>query len=118
MMICACCVENVDPEEGIGWRLFGTHGKPNILKKLVKLVVIHIPSMTKIHCSSLRSLKSYEDEVEILILVDILKKGETAAVVNDTGLCITGSMTSCQGEKKLRKTNKVKTKKIIVAKTG
>ena len=74
--------------------------------------------MTKIHCSSLRSSKSYEDEVDILILVDITKKGEIASVVNDIGLFTTSAMTSYQGDKKVRKRNKVKTKKRLVAKTG
>ena len=98
--------------------MFGPDGEPNILKKLIELVVIHIPSMTEIHCSSLRSSKSYEDEVGIPILVDVTKKGETAAVVDDMGLCITGAMTRHQGDEKVRKTKKVKTKKRIVSKKG
>ena len=74
--------------------------------------------MTNIHCTSLRSYKSYKDEVGILIIVDITKKSEMSSVANDMGLCIIGDMTSYQGEKKLRKTKKVKMKKILVSKTG
>ena len=74
--------------------------------------------MTNIHCTSLRSYKSYKDEVGILIIVDITKKSEMSSVANDMGLCIIGDMTSYQGEKKLRKTKKVKMKKRLVSKTG
>ena len=98
--------------------MFGPDGEPNILNNLVELVVIHIPSMTKIHCSSLRSSKSYKDEVKILILVYITKKVEMAEVVNGMVLCITGAMKSYQGDKKLWKSNKVKSKKVLFAKIG
>ena len=40
------------------------------------------------------------------------------AVVNDMGLCITGDMKIYQGDEKVRKTKKLKTKKRIVAKIG
>ena len=121
ILICVCYTSPVAPEEDIDGNWFcSSEEKGGKIKDVIDLVVIHMPSMTEMHSTTVRSSKVSVDEIRFPMLVDISKKGTVAALVEDIGMCITGAALAdiVKDDNKVSKMKRVKTKKRLVAKTG
>ena len=123
LMITCACINPRDPE----WRtsVFANNEDSTEANKVLDFVMIHMPSRSEIHCSSVRMSPSASVEdmgSPFPVLMNCSKKGAMAAIVGGKGICVTGinrmGLANGMANKKSSKTKKVKTKKKKFSVTG